>query len=147
MLHRSFESLVSGFYLFALLCSGVLAAQDVYGPTDFVRGKGKPETVQDTFLAEPGSGFTLVVHNGNPDKDNKRVTSAAILLNGDTIFSPEDFKKEVYRLEQPVSLQSENQLEVRVAGKPGSFLTLSVVGELLNHYPVADAGLDQSVRG
>jgi len=130
--------------LIALLFSWSVAAKDlIFGPTQFVREKGKPETVKDTFLADPGSGYRFVVQNGEPASEKSRVKSALILLNGNTIFSPEDFKKEVFLLEHPVSPQATNQLEVRVAGKPGSFPTLSIVGNLRTGHPAADAEPDQ----
>lgn len=117
----------------------------VFGPITLEREKGKPEiqtfsfSVQDTV----NSSYVINVYNGDQqDCDNRehkgrhrhgghsgRVSSAKILLNGELVVGPEDFNQQTEQITVPVDLISDNELSVELRSKPGSKLTIEIVGE------------------
>lgn len=97
----------------------------VFGPTQYNRGTGAPQTFTDTFLnCETAAQYNLVVVNGNPDGTN-RVSSATIRLNGTQVADPRDFNQSVSQITKPVAVSASNTLETTLASAPGSFLTVS----------------------
>jgi hypothetical protein len=74
-----------------------------------------------------------------------KVTSAVITLNGVVIIGPNEFNPHVTIIEKPVTLASSNTLTVELRGKPGSGLTLQIIGQTTNTPPTANAGPDQTV--
>ena len=54
------------------------------------------------------------------------MSSASILLNGVQIVGPRDFNRTVPTIVRPVALAEQNQLTIRLASSPGSFLAVSV---------------------
>jgi hypothetical protein len=63
--------------------------------------------------------------NGNADGTN-RISSASISLNGTQIIGPSDLNQQVAKIVKPVTLTDQNRLTVRLASKPGSFLTITI---------------------
>jgi PKD repeat protein len=134
----------------SLVCIGLtllgpswsLQAETVfYGPVVVARTTGAPRLFADVFtVADVDGDFTLVVHNGDATTGANRATSALVHFNGESLLTSRDFNKKVGILEVPVTLQASNQISVEVRGKPGTYVTVSVVGELWNRSPVADAG-------
>ena len=97
----------------------------------YERGKGKPLVVTDTVAAcNTGASYKLVVVNGDGGEGGKsRVSSASVVLNGDKVVGERDFNQRIGIVEVPVSLSAENSIEVQVASKPGSFITVSLLCE------------------
>jgi RHS repeat-associated protein len=117
-------------FLFSTLFISQLFAQSsvtVFGPRVFERSTGQPVTVVVNFSvgADAISPFVMHLMNGKANGDN-RVSSATIKLNGTQIFSPSDFNQQVYQIDRSVTLTGNNILEVRLASKPGSYLTLNI---------------------
>jgi hypothetical protein len=120
-----------GFLLCLLLigalptpCNAQMAP--IFGPKQYTRGTGKPESFTDAFQnCETAAQYDLVVVNGNPDGSD-RVSSATILLNGTQVAGPDDFNQNVAQVTKPVAVASSNMLEATLASKPGSFLTVSL---------------------
>jgi len=67
----------------------------------------------------------MVVTNGHPD-GTKRVSSASISLDGALIVGPKDFNQRVSSIVRPVELAATNDIEVRIASRPGAFLAVEV---------------------
>lgn len=109
----------------AIAPSAGAAATTVFGPTKYTRAAGSPRTFTETFPHCGSAQCQLVVINGNDDGTN-RVTSASIFLNGVRILGPSAFKKRVGRIAEPVALADHNELRIRLASKPGSFVIVSV---------------------
>jgi hypothetical protein len=65
------------------------------------------------------------VLNGNND-GSQRLSSARILLNGLEILHSNEFNQKVGKIQKPISVQTENTLEVRLASGPGGKLIVSV---------------------
>ncbi|HLQ51179.1 MAG TPA: Ig-like domain-containing protein, partial [Terriglobales bacterium] len=141
------------FTLAASLCyAGTFAA---YGPQVYVRGKGKPVKVDNTFsVHNPATTYTLHVESRRVDEDGDQDADehdprarARIWINGQEVVSFKDFrdhdkdrdqdrdgkkKKDdadvLIVIDKPVQLQSSNVLSVELFGKPKTSITVSVIG-------------------
>ena len=122
--------------------SQALCETKVYGPVTFKRVTGKPDTIKQIFnIANPGNAFTIVVQNGQNGAN--RISSGFILVNGYETVYPSDFNQQVEIIRRPVTLKSQNEITVRLASKPGSFIVVTIYSG--NSAPVANAGPDKSV--
>src|SRR5262249_18569581 len=126
----TWRGLTHGLMLFALIAlfpdvskAGTLP---IFGPKQYTRTNGSPNRFTDTFQScSTAAQYKMVVVNGSSEGKD-RISSASIILNGTQVFGPSDFNQHVARLEKPVTLARDNQLSVRLASKPGSFLTIEV---------------------
>jgi len=125
----------------------------VFGPKTYIREKGKPEKITDTFYVRSVTGnYKLIVENGlyteaeeddddekkkDKDKDKHkekeekktRVSSAEIEINGKEVIEEDDFNKKVVRIERTILLNhGNNTIEVEVKGKPGAYITVTIEG-------------------
>jgi len=98
------------------------------GPKQYDRTNGKPNDYTDTFRAYDDKG-KIIVQNGDPNGDH-RISSAVITLNGQTIFTQNQFNQNVDRLEAAVDLNEINTLTVELKSKPGSYLTIKVIQDV-----------------
>jgi len=99
---------------------------NAFGPEMLTRTTEKPVNVQYNFtVLDPDEQFILRIDNG---REIERVSSATLWLNGVQVVSPNQFKKTVSEIVQPVTLNFENQLVVQLNGQPGSGLTITVAG-------------------
>lgn len=131
--------------LLLLLLPVPVIAGTLFGPETFVRGEGKPITITRTFIAlDPTATYTIRVIIGNEikneenekhgarerekEKEHKDVVTAKIKLNGKELFDEDDFRRKTGFLEKSVSLKPTNILEVEMKGKPGSRITIIVIG-------------------
>ena len=112
------------------ICITTASAREVtrFGPKQYTRSAGPPQTITDTFAAAPGEG-RLIIENGAGDQGS-RVRSAVVRLNGTEVFGPPDFNPHVAHLEKAVILRDTNTLAVELRGKPGTFFTLRVAQEI-----------------
>lgn len=119
--------LAGTFLTLALMLPFSVAAETtpVFGPMQYTRTAGKPQTFTETFENCGTASCQIVVTNGNADGSN-RVSSASIFLNGSQIVGPKDFNQQVDEIVVPVVLADQNQLEIRLASKPKSFLIVDV---------------------
>ncbi len=119
--------------VFLFLMTGLLVTASssfgttLFGPTRYDRTTGAPNVYTDSFTATAGGG-RLVIRNGDAE-DKHRVTSALIFVNGIQLFGPDDFKQKIPVLEAPVDLADTNELVVELRSKPGTFLTIEIMGE------------------
>lgn len=121
-------------FVYCFLFLNVASASEItaFGPKQYVRTTGAPNIYSDTFSAEPGEAW-LVIRNGlEGEKSNSdnRVTSGAISLNGEVLFTHEDLKHHTYILEMPIILEGINTLRVELESKPGSYLSLEIIQTL-----------------
>jgi hypothetical protein len=103
-------------------CGKPVCTWNAFGPQTFTRQTGKPQAVSANFsVLNPTTQYTLAVQSDG-------VASAVISLNGAVIFGPADFNLSVTTLQRTVSVQRDNTITVELRGKPGSSLTLTVIG-------------------
>lgn len=115
-------SLFACFLPPASLAQGMTPA---FGPQQYTRTTAAPQTFTDTFEHCGSAACKIVVLNGNPDGTG-RISSAMIFLNGVPVVGPNDFNQNVGMIMKPVMLADTNQLTVKLASKPGGFLTITV---------------------
>lgn len=120
----------TAIFLIVLLGTLANAAQiTAFSDKQFVRTTGAPNKYTETFAAEPGEAV-LTIRNGEPGESNSssyRITSGVISLNGEILFSRNDFKHKTYILEIPVTLQETNTLHIELASKPGDYINLEII--------------------
>ncbi|WP_114325998.1 RHS repeat-associated core domain-containing protein [Candidatus Colwellia aromaticivorans] len=107
----------------------------------FVRGAGAPsiETVQFS-KHEYATNYRIELHNGGYNGEYESVeystiSSAKVWLNGELIFSPQDFNKNITYLESNITLADANELEVELASKSGSAIIINIIGIVENSPP------------
>lgn len=120
--------------LFPFLLSGFvqpLFAQEniIFGPAVFKRSKGKPITEKITFTSPTsGTDFVMKIHNWD-NQGKQRTSSGDVALNGVQIAGPSDFNQSVEWIERTISINATNEISVKLASPPGSFITITIVGQ------------------
>ena len=97
----------------------------LFGPKQYTRIAGPPEVFHETFAHCGTAPARIVVINGDADGKH-RISSAFIYLNGVLVVGPNRFNQKVGKIVTPIVLRNNNQLAIRLASKPGSFLTVEV---------------------
>ncbi len=109
-------------------CSLLQLAEPVLGPVEFRRGTGKPETETRSFQVPLDGELCITVTNGlhDPPQGN-RVSAAWMNIDGVLALGPDAFSQVVVRIQQtlPVSAGG-HELSVKLASKPGSFITVEI---------------------
>src|SRR5262249_30408530 len=95
-----------------------------FGPKQYIRDAGPPDTFTETFQYDGTSPCQIVVVNGKAD-GTQRISSASISLNGQQIIGPRDFNQQIGEIVKAVVLADQNQLSTTLRSKPGSFVTVS----------------------
>lgn len=95
----------------------------------YVRKTGSPKTQTDTFPGIKGLATIRVINGGLEEAEgNKRVSSADIVLNKETIIDSSNFNQNVEVVEVEKTLDGKtNTIAVTVKGKPGGALTVQVL--------------------
>jgi hypothetical protein len=92
----------------------------IWGPVEWVKKTTVAEIFTTTFSnCEPAARYQLVVINGISGGAN-RVTHGTVLLNGVEVISASNFTSGHGQIVQPIVVQAQNALEVRVAGPIGA---------------------------
>ncbi|HKR11221.1 MAG TPA: PKD domain-containing protein [Pyrinomonadaceae bacterium] len=107
------------------------SALTLFGPRRFDRTTGQPNQYVEQFSLPAGTTepFTLHIQNGSIDGTN-RVSSAVVKVNGVSLFTQNDFNQNVASLERTITLNAQNQLDVRLASGPGSYLIINITGTI-----------------
>ncbi|HEX6396350.1 MAG TPA: hypothetical protein VFZ95_02915, partial [Steroidobacteraceae bacterium] len=135
--HMRLAAVVAG-WLFALLAFAQAPDQPVFGPKAYVRTAGAPDTYTDSFTVPPSAGapFQLRIVNGAANGEN-RISSGWVKVNGVQVVGPADFGQNVALIERALTLSNNNTVEVRLASKPGGYITLSVLGTRILPVPTS----------
>ena len=114
-----------------------------FGPQNYTRGAGGPETITHDFaVIDPSSSYTLQIYNGGlEDGAFEKVSNSVISLNGMPIVGPDEFNQKVSLIEKPITLAANNQLSVELRGKPGGGITIRIIG-VDNTPPTIAAAVD-----
>jgi hypothetical protein len=106
-------------------------------PVEYERLKGKPTVYTETFeRCEPSDLAHLRVWNG--DSRASRITAAEIFVNGQEIFSENEFKQKVDYLEKAITVERVNELKVVLKSgdyKVPAFLRIGVLGKNCDDTP------------
>src|SRR5262245_18343512 len=76
-----------------------------FGPNEYLRDAGPPDTFTETFQHSGTFSCQFVVVNGKSD-GTQRISSSSISLNGKQIVGPEDFNQQIGVIVKPVVLAS-----------------------------------------
>ena len=153
MTKRTFSFIMITGCIFLFQSTPFALASPIFGPSKYIREKGRPHKFKERFTLCAVSGtYKLIVDNGTytvteedddddekdkgkhkkNEKDDKkekktRVSAGEIEINGEEILKEHDFKKRLARVQRTISLpQGENRVEIEVKGKPGAFITVSI---------------------
>lgn len=110
------------------IAAGVSAGEfPVSGEHAVTRDRGKPAPKTIPFSApKAGDYYFLRIYNGSGAES--AVQAGSVAVNGSTVLSNRDFRKQAEFLEVPLSLQLQNSLEITLAGRPGSGFRVEVIG-------------------
>lgn len=113
-----------------------------FGPENVTRATGKPVPVTKNFtVLNPNTSYTIRINNGGVSGEFAKVSSAVILLNGAQIVSSKEFSQTVTVIEKPITLTNSNALAIELRSKPGSGITVQVIG-IDNDPPVITAAVN-----
>ena len=127
-------AVLSSLLLFGALSAAEAEMVTIYGPVYITKAEHRhnehhnKETKLNFTAPTPGAGV-IVVKNGGDSGKKSRVSSAEIELNGQDVAKEKDFKKNAEVLEYNVTLQAENELEVKVESCKECEIEISVKGE------------------
>jgi hypothetical protein len=100
-----------------------------FGPQKYLRTTAAPQEITNTFTAANAIGQSrLIVQNGEGKRG--RISSAIVKLNGATVVGPNSFSQQVDSVSVPVTLREENTISVEIRSIPGTYITISVIGEV-----------------
>lgn len=124
----NFKRLASVLVVLVLLSSifcPIVNASVVFGPEKYGRTTGSPNNYNNSFsINNPHGNYSLYVKNGDLIVNGSSVpnasTSSVVTFNGQEIFRPDDFKKQVCLLKKNVSASSQNELNINMRGVPSS---------------------------
>jgi hypothetical protein len=124
---RSLVAIVWTYTLASCFLASGSAAETtpVFGPTDYTRVAGTPQTFTETFERCGTSACQIVVINGNPD-GTQRISSASIFVNGAEVVRTRDLNQNVDSIVRSLDLTEENELTVTLAASRGGFLRVAV---------------------
>lgn len=130
--------------IFLILIFNICLAEEItfWGPTKYLRTTGSPDNYTSVFLTTPGPG-KLIVKNGALGGNNRvedSLSSATISVNGEQIFGPSDFNKQIFLLEASLNLAENNEFFIELASSPGSYLTIEIVKDIDLPPDPGDAG-------
>jgi hypothetical protein len=132
---RIFSSLAS-LNAPVLQSGGGTTTVSFFGPQQYVRTTGPPNSYTTTVQVPAGVGnpFNLHIQNGEANGSN-RVSSATITINNVSVAGPSDFNQNVFTLDRAVTLTPTTTLGVTLASKPGSYLRINLTGTNADHTP------------
>lgn len=137
-----FRLMVLALFLAGSVLPGHAETFTVFGPSQFETGAGKPVAETLSFSSPlAGSACTLIIENGDAQGQN-RVSTATVTLNGRQVAGPSDFNQQADRIEKVISVDFFNELSVKLGGKPGSLITLSMIAEGDISAPAPSVSLD-----
>jgi hypothetical protein len=132
-----FAALLAG-WLVALAAFAQAPDQTLFGPQQYVRTTGAPNTYTGAFgvPASAGAPFQLRIVNGAANGQN-RISSGWVKVNGVQVVGPADFGQNVALIERSLNLSPSNTLEVRLASAPGGYITVTVLGTRILPVPTS----------
>jgi len=108
----------------------------IFGPQTYTRTTGATDDFTSTITVPAWDTQPFFLHVVNGDTSgNHRVSSAGIRINGVTIIGESVFNQKVASIDCAIQLTAQSTLQVDLDSKPGSFLTINVLGKSLDHTP------------
>jgi PKD repeat protein len=112
--------------VFILLPVRPSSADPLFGPDSYARETGAPNVYEESFVnCEPAAKYHITLQNGDSNGD-RRVSSASVALNGNVVIVEDELNQNVEIIEKEIAVESENDLNITVAGTPLGYITVSV---------------------
>jgi hypothetical protein len=128
----------------SILADVTPCANCVFGPETFTRDNGQPPRISRTFSATPGSAYTIDI-----DDLASQGADGRVMLNGQILMDTRAVTGEVgpRHITVDVTLLASNALEIRILGKKGSQLkvTITVKSDCLPNLPAPQLALEYAV--
>jgi uncharacterized protein YjdB len=113
----------------------------VFGPRTYQRGTGDPKVVSEQVVIPAGVAgpWLLRLQNGTPQGRgwSDTVSAGSLTINGVQFVGPNEFNREDNLIEKSVDLSPTNKVELRLAGRPGGSVSLTLIGHKPRPIPVA----------
>ena len=115
----------------------VASGTTIFGPQTYVRTKGASDDFTSTITASAWITQPFYLHIVNGDgTGNYRVSSATIAIDGVTLLGESTFNQQLATADCVIQLKSPSStLQVDLDSKPGSFLTITGLGQNQDHTP------------
>lgn len=117
-----------GLFL-AVICIFCLSATS-YGmvvfDNTFVRETGVPVTEVFHFEAVNGPATIRLTSGSLEDSTVEKVSSSEVKVNEEVVFGPSNFNQNVDYLEQKISLEDQNSIQIILKGKPGGQIIIQI---------------------
>jgi len=124
---RSIFVFNSLLFIFLFISGSLLAQTPIWGPETFERTSGPPqEEIRYFSVPDASWEYTIVVNSGN--SSNHTVSSAIIKINGEAIFTANQFHQGIDELSTSIQLLGENEISVKLKSKPGTSIIISIYG-------------------
>ncbi len=108
----------------------------IFGPQTYTRTHGGPDDFTSTITLPSWASQPFFLHLVNGDgAGNHRVSSATIRLNGTTLIGESVFNQNVATVDCAIQLTTQSTLQVDLDSKPGSFLTITALGQPQDRTP------------
>lgn len=125
--------IISLLAMFIVYASNAYAASYFLLPAKaFYRESGQPVTQVLTFSAlDTSSDYTMNLYNGGLEDyeiTGELVSSSVIVLNGSTIFSPNEFNHNTTSLTKTINVNASNKLEITLRGRSGGVIVIEIIG-------------------
>jgi hypothetical protein len=125
---------------FSLVACLMLLVGEVYAGSyalvplqSYSRSSGSPVTETLLFNArDTASEYQVNVYNGgleDHDLTGELVSSSTLHLNGDVLFSPNEFNQKTAILNKTINVDDTNTIDIILKGKPGGLILIEVIGE------------------
>ncbi len=122
-------SFLSSLFLLGFLVGLCPAAEIIlFGPAQYLRTSGEPDSYTESFPGIVGDA-SLIIVNGDPEGNN-RSSSAVVWLNGEKIAEPKHFNPQMDNILLPVTLSEINSIEIELRSKPGTYITIFITKEV-----------------
>lgn len=117
----------------------LIVGPEIWHSDILTRTTGQPDEFDLTFTVPKKGTYFIRIYSGDSEAEH-RVSSAWVELNGAQISTPEDYNQQVALVEKTVDITNSGnqQVHVRLASKPGSFLWLEVLESVDPLEPVFD---------
>src|ERR1700694_4193217 len=107
-----------------------------FGPQTYVRARNGEDEFTSAVIVPSSVTQPFFLHLVNGDANgNYRVSSGSVAIDGKTVLSQSSFSQNLVSADCAVTLSSRSSLQVALESKPGSFLSITLLGKNADRTP------------